>query len=135
MGKIFEYIAQNGERTGIVTILLFIVLGLGYVVYALSTGRVPTPTDYKRLKEANTKLESDCLRTEDTLSRVSDELADSRVLHGAAAVRIEFLELENRRKEGEVSELRARVARLEAQIEGMSAQLWQRYPDPGAKRR
>lgn len=126
MGDALKYLVENGEKVSAYVILLLLVVALGYVVFALAYGKVPTPGDHKRLQRELDGMKVICTETDKTLDVARQELADARVLHAAATVRIEFLEAENRRKDSELSELRARMARLEAELDVRRSNEWQR---------
>lgn len=112
----FKAILDNADRVSSFALLLMMLAGLGYITYALVTGKIPSPGDYKRLNKDHNELKTGCKETEVTLRAVTVELADSRVLHAQAVVRIEFLEAESRRKDGELADLRSRFASLETEV-------------------
>lgn len=131
MTDAFKAIVENGDRVSSFTLLLLMVAALGYVAYALASGKIPSPGDYKRLTASTARLQESCDKTEETLRDVTAELADSRVLHAGAVVRIEFLEAENRRKDSEISGVSARCARLEAELDVLRRNQWQKSPQEG----
>lgn len=117
MDKIVRTILDNSDRIGSYVILLCLVIGLGYVVYALAFGKIPSPGDYKRVEKANETLTTKLDDATETLDEVRSQLADARVLQSKAEVKIEYLERDLRLKETEINELRARIVRLETQVE------------------
>lgn len=113
MGSALRYIVENGDRIGSYVLLLIMVGVLGYVVYALATGKVPSPGDYKRLSARVTECEIDTKRLTDALYKANQELADARVLYAGAAKSIEYLERDVRDRDSDIVDLTRRLARLE----------------------
>lgn len=126
MGNALKYLVENGERVSAYVLLLLMVAALGYICYAFAFGKLPTPGDYKRLQKAHDALNLLCDESDKVLDVARQELADARVLHAAAVVRIEFLESETRRRESELSEFRARIARLEAELDVRRSNEWRK---------
>lgn len=124
VGDLIKSIIANGDRVSSYVLLLLLVVGLTYVVYALAYGRLPTPGEHKRLQKLFDALQTRCDAADATLQTARDELADARILHASSLVRIEFLEAETKRKDLDLVELRARLARLETELDLRRAAEW-----------
>ena len=117
MIKAFESVVTNADRVTSYTILLILVAALGYILFMIGTGRIPSPGDYKRLDKSCTDLKTENIKLDEMLQKITAELADSRIKMAAATVRIEFLERDIVQRDKEVAGVSARCARLEAELE------------------
>jgi hypothetical protein len=122
--KIIESLLQNSDRVTSYVLLLAMVGLLGYVVYALAFGKIPTPGDHKRLQRDRDEHKARADSQAEMIEVVRKELVDARILHSASLVRIEFLERDVRLLTDEKGELRSRIARLESELDGRKALEW-----------
>jgi hypothetical protein len=125
MGDLFRSIVDNGDRVSSFVLLLLLVAGLGYVAWGFATGKISSPGETKRLA-------SRLITTEEALGAVTGSLSESKALHAAALVRIEFLERDVERRDRDILGIQARCSKVEAELEVLRRDRW-RYPTSGAE--
>ncbi len=123
MSKSFEFIFTNGENLTLKVLLLLIIAALIAVIVAFIKGTIPTPGTYKRLEKADEQKAA-------ALELAKSALADSRVLHAGSVVRLEFLEREISAKNTEINDCRAKVTRLETELEVLRREYIWKQPNP-----
>lgn len=104
---LLKFLVENANGVSVVGLSLIFA---AIFAFGIVTERIHIGPEFKRLAKRAEALDN-------LVSRQTEELTASRIAHAESRIRLEFLEAENARKDGEIEDLKRGLESVQAELD------------------